>query len=160
MPCYWFSLFSPWCCSYLWHSWDVGGIRRDPFDASWDIVRDIASHKSKTLEIRCTRARVTEVEIIFTLFFFSFFWLNMQYSALWVSNYSTQKRTPIKSNTENRRSNPTTWVEIQRPTFKYRRERLIYDYSFLWFAGNASIVRVGTLRVCRRKKKQLKKIQP
>lgn len=92
-------------------------------------------------------------------FSFSFFWLNMQYSALWVSNYSTQKRTPIKSNTENRRSNPTTWVKIQRPTFKYRRERLIYDYSFLWFAGNASIVRVGTLRVCRRKKK-LKKIQP
>lgn len=72
----------------------------------------------------------------------------MRYSALRVSNYNTQKGTPIKSNTENKRSNPTTLVRIQRPTFKYQAEWLIYDYSFPWFPGNASIVDVGTRGVC------------
>lgn len=70
----------------------------------------------------------------------------MQYSTLWVSHYSTQKGTPIQSNTESKRSNPTTVVK--RLTFKYRREWLIYDYSFLWFAGNVSIVNVGSWRMC------------
>lgn len=72
----------------------------------------------------------------------------MQYSTLWVSHYSTQKGTPIQSNTENKRSNPTTVVKFQRLTFKYRREWLIYDYSVLWFTGNASIVDVGSWRMC------------
>lgn len=72
----------------------------------------------------------------------------MQYSTLWRSHYSTQKGTPIQSNTENKRSNPTIVVKLQWLTFKYGREWLIYDYSFLWFAVNASIVDVGSWRVC------------
>lgn len=53
---------------------------------------------------------------------------------------------PIKHRTK--RSNPTTVVKIQMLTFKYRKEWLIYDYSFLWFAGNAYTVDVVSWRVC------------
>lgn len=67
----------------------------------------------------------------------------MLYSALWVSYYGTRNGTPMQSNTENKRSNPTTVVKIQRLTFKYRREWLIYDYSSVRFAGNASMAVVG-----------------
>lgn len=69
----------------------------------------------------------------------------MQCSLFWVSHYCTQKGTPTQSN---KTPNPTTVVKIQRLTFKYRGKCLTHDYSFLWFAANASMINTGSCKMC------------
>lgn len=56
LPRYWFSLSSLCCFFYLWHRQDER-IRWDPFDESWDAVRDVECHRTKTLEIRSQLCR-------------------------------------------------------------------------------------------------------